>query len=67
MVTCSLPSLGVTLLLTALAHAQFPPTPRDVKVVESQLEEGVRISYKEACDFLLSLLAMFSSYSDKAV
>ncbi|KAJ5021077.1 Alpha/Beta hydrolase protein [Bipolaris maydis] len=26
----------------------FPPTPRDVKVVQSQLEEGVRISYKEA-------------------
>ncbi|EUC41561.1 hypothetical protein COCMIDRAFT_40298 [Bipolaris oryzae ATCC 44560] len=47
MVLCSLPLLGVTLLLTALVYAQFPPTPRDVKVVESQLEEGVRISYKE--------------------
>ncbi|EMD67611.1 hypothetical protein COCSADRAFT_290988 [Bipolaris sorokiniana ND90Pr] len=47
MVLYSLPSLGVALLLPALAHAQFPTTPRDVKVVKSQLEEGVRISYKE--------------------
>lgn len=67
MVLYSLPSLGVALLLPALAHAQFPTTPRDVKVVKSQLEEGVRISYKEARDFLLSLLAMLSSYSDQAV
>lgn len=67
MVLCSLPSLGVTLLLTALVHAQFPATPRDVKVVESQLEEGVRISYKEARDFLLILSAMGLSCSDQTV
>lgn len=67
MVLHSLPLLGVTLLLTALAHAQFPPTPRDVKVVQSQLEEGVRISYKEARDILLSPLTVFLSYLDQTV
>ncbi|KAK7180819.1 carboxypeptidase S1 [Paraphaeosphaeria sporulosa] len=32
---------GVTVL------AQFPPTPSGVTVLESQIEEGIRISYKE--------------------
>jgi hypothetical protein len=33
--------------LTGLVVAQFPPKPEGVTILESQLEEGVRISYKE--------------------
>jgi hypothetical protein len=40
-------SLGVTGGLTGLVAAQFPPKPEGVTVLESKLEEGVRISYKE--------------------
>ncbi|OJJ48898.1 hypothetical protein ASPZODRAFT_90893 [Penicilliopsis zonata CBS 506.65] len=34
-------------LLAAGVIAQFPPSPQDVRVVESRHEEGVSISYKE--------------------
>lgn len=30
-----------------VAIAQFPPTPSGVTVLDSQLEEGIKISYKE--------------------
>lgn len=33
--------------LAGLAAAQFPAKPEGVTVLESQLEDGVRISYKE--------------------
>ena len=47
MVLPKLSLLGAAGFLTAVVNAQFPPTPEGVTVVESQLEEGVRISYKE--------------------
>ncbi|KAH5627850.1 hypothetical protein HBI51_215550 [Parastagonospora nodorum] len=40
-------SLGVAGELAKLVAAQFPPKPEGVTVLESKLEEGVRISYKE--------------------
>jgi hypothetical protein len=33
--------------LSWAVDAQFPPTPTGVSVLESQIEEGIRISYKE--------------------
>lgn len=34
--------------LVGIAAAQyFPPTPKDLKVVDSKHEEGVKISYKQ--------------------
>lgn len=33
--------------LAVIVAAQFPAKPEGVTVLESQLEEGVRISYKE--------------------
>jgi hypothetical protein len=33
--------------LSRVANTQFPPTPEGVTVLESQIEEGIRISYKE--------------------
>ncbi|KAJ4302627.1 hypothetical protein N0V90_001516 [Kalmusia sp. IMI 367209] len=33
--------------LSGIAIAQFPPTPSGVTVLESQVEEGIKISYKE--------------------
>lgn len=33
--------------LSGVTLAQFPPTPSGVTVLESQIEEGIRISYKE--------------------
>ncbi|KNG45415.1 carboxypeptidase s1 [Stemphylium lycopersici] len=47
MVLPKLALLGAAGMLTGVVNAQFPPTPEGVTVVESQLEEGVRISYKE--------------------
>lgn len=38
--------------LAAFAAAQFPAKPEGVTVLESQLEDGVRISYKEVEGFL---------------
>jgi hypothetical protein len=40
-------SLGVAGGLSGLVAAQFPPKPEGVTVLESKLEEGVTISYKE--------------------
>ncbi|KAK2742341.1 hypothetical protein FQN57_005429 [Myotisia sp. PD_48] len=40
-------SLALALALIGLATAQFPPTPKNVKVVKSKFHEGVTISYKE--------------------
>jgi hypothetical protein len=40
-------SLGVVGGLARLTSAQFPPKPEGITVLESKLEEGVRISYKE--------------------
>jgi hypothetical protein len=34
-------------LLSELASAQFPPTPEGVTVLDSHIEDGIRISYKE--------------------
>ncbi|EOA89250.1 uncharacterized protein SETTUDRAFT_159655 [Exserohilum turcica Et28A] len=39
--------LGVAGLLARAAYAQFPPTPQGVTIVQSQLEKGVSISYKQ--------------------
>ncbi|KAJ4366995.1 hypothetical protein N0V83_007525 [Neocucurbitaria cava] len=33
--------------LAALVDAQFPPTPDGVTILESHIEDGIRISYKE--------------------
>lgn len=49
MVVPELPWIGAVALMSVLVHAQFPPTPQGVTVVKSQFEEGVSISYKEAC------------------
>jgi hypothetical protein len=40
-------TLGAIGGLTGLGAAQFPPKPEGVSVLESKLEDGVRISYKE--------------------
>ncbi|KAA8625983.1 Carboxypeptidase C cathepsin A [Pyrenophora tritici-repentis] len=47
MVLARLSLLGTVGLLSGLVNAQFPPKPEDVTVLESKLEEGVRVSYKE--------------------
>jgi hypothetical protein len=47
MLFSKLVSFGVVGSLTGLAAAQFPPKPEGVTILESKLEEGVRISYKE--------------------
>lgn len=39
--------LGLAGFLTRVVLAQFPPTPQGVTVVQSQLDQGVSISYKE--------------------
>jgi len=33
--------------LSGVVMAQFPPTPTGVSVLESRIEDGIRISYKE--------------------
>jgi hypothetical protein len=40
-------SLGALGGLVGLVAGQFPPEPQGVTVLNSQVEEGVRISYKE--------------------
>ncbi|KAI4662126.1 uncharacterized protein J4E88_010916 [Alternaria novae-zelandiae] len=47
MVAFRLSLLGAAGLLSGVINAQFPPTPEGVTVLESQLDEGVTISYKE--------------------
>jgi hypothetical protein len=39
--------LGALGALTGVVNAQFPPKPTGLTVLESHLEDGVRISYKE--------------------
>jgi hypothetical protein len=34
-------------VLSGAVNAQFPPTPTGVSVLESEIENGIRISYKE--------------------
>ena len=45
--------LTFSLLLSCAlqAAAQFPPTPEDVKVVQSKFHAGINISYKEVYHF----------------
>lgn len=40
-------SFGALVALSGLVHAQFPPKPVGVTVLESQIEEGIQLSYKE--------------------
>ncbi|KAL5114536.1 hypothetical protein ACEQ8H_007569 [Pleosporales sp. CAS-2024a] len=40
-------SVGMVGGLTGFVAAQFPPKPEGVTILESKLEEGVRLSYKE--------------------
>jgi hypothetical protein len=37
--------------LAGVVNAQFPPTPEGIKVLDSKLTDGVRISYKEVRNF----------------
>lgn len=39
--------VGALGALSGTVLAQFPPTPSGVTVLESKVEEGARISYKE--------------------
>ena len=39
--------VGALGALSGVTLAQFPPTPSGVTVLQSQVEEGARISYKE--------------------
>jgi hypothetical protein len=52
MVAFGLSLFGAAGLLTGVVNAQFPPTPEGVTILESQLDEGVRISYKEVTHVL---------------
>lgn len=50
----SMPSLsslfGLSAGLVGLVAGQyFPPPPKDVRVIHSKHQEGVKISYKEVC------------------
>jgi hypothetical protein len=47
MVAFGLSLFGAAGLLAGVVNAQFPPTPEGMTILESQLDEGVRISYKE--------------------
>lgn len=44
---CNAASLLTCALAPNFAHAQFPPTPEGLTVVDSKFKEGVKISYKE--------------------
>lgn len=39
--------LGAVAILSIVVDAQFPPKPAGITVLNSHVEEGVRISYKE--------------------
>lgn len=41
--------LAATGLLHGLAYAQFPPALEGVTVLDSHIEDGINISYKEVC------------------
>ena len=34
-------------MLSGLTFAQFPPTPEGVTILDSHIEDGIRILYKE--------------------
>lgn len=38
---------SVLTFLAGLAHAQFPVTPTDLHVIDSELNSDVKISYKQ--------------------
>lgn len=60
----------VTLVaLGGRVNAQFPPIPEGIQVLESQIEKGIRISYKEVSPLFKSRhskitnsMRMFSCY-----
>jgi hypothetical protein len=56
MIAFGLSLLGAAALSSGVVKAQFPPKPEGLTVLESQLDEGVRISYKEAGRFLAQYL-----------
>jgi hypothetical protein len=73
MVAYGLSLLGAAGLFGGVVNAQFPPKPEGLTVLESQLDEGVRISYKEAGHFhveyshcLLIILRLTSAKPPKA-
>jgi len=39
--------------LVGLAIAQFPPTPKGVRIIKSEFHENVTISFKEVSDILI--------------
>lgn len=39
--------LAASSFLSRLVYAQFPPILEDVTVLDSHIEDGIRISYKE--------------------
>lgn len=47
--------------LSGVTLAQFPPTPSGVTVLESQIEEGIRISYKEVLGTSIATVALANS------
>jgi hypothetical protein len=49
--------------LAGVVNAQFPPTPEGIKVLDSKLTDGVRISYKEVRN-LQCIGAIKSTYTD---
>lgn len=44
-------SIAVLSVWTGLVLAQFPPPLEGVTVLESHVEDGARISYKEVCNY----------------
>jgi hypothetical protein len=57
-------SLSVAAGTSGLVTAQFPPKPEGVTVLESKLEEGVTISYKEVKN-LTSAVITFCSHDTR--
>lgn len=53
-------SSTVFVLLTGLAHAQFPSAPVGVEVITSKLDPDVKLSYKEVCSWILILWAVLT-------
>ena len=41
--------LAASLSLLAYVSAQFPPAPEGVTTIKSKFNDGIKISYKEAC------------------
>lgn len=53
MMVNSLSLLAAYGMLSGLTSAQFPPTPEGVTVLDSHIEDGIRISYKEVSNCVL--------------